>query len=138
MNYYKTENSEAILSSDGVAVVYYALESGKAHQNYLGAEPWIEIEEEEFAKLMKQWAGVANKAFKEQKLKESVFTPKTKYTVIFGDIELEGYSEKSRLELCYFVQDARELVILDENGQPSALLKEDIIDEASFTFSEIE
>lgn len=62
---------------------------------------------------------------------------RTRYTMIAGDLVLTGYSKRGKSELCKFIQDAQQFVVLNEKGEADALIKKDIIDAASFVFVEL-
>ena len=65
------------------------------------------------------------------------FCPKTRYTIFDKDFILEGYSLRNKADLCEFLQREQPFVLLDRDGEPSALISQSTKLKSSFTFETI-
>lgn len=106
----------------------------------------VEISRQEFDRLLIMWVdnkGVlidkaALKLMKDS-IKESKFEPITKFLAIFDDIQVEGFSQRTPEQLNQFIQDnsSRGILMLNQEGDPRALLSADDVQRASFIYSKI-
>lgn len=102
----------------------------------------VDISESEFNSHFNQWSLLLSATPVEKVLvyeREKEFVPKTKYTLICGELEITGYSSKPTSELSRFLQDMMGGVfeMLDPTGNVVALINADISLEASYTFQEV-
>lgn len=68
------------------------------------------------------------------------FMPKSKYTIVSGNITFSGYSERTPGELCPFLMDAkgvRDIIVMTRKGQPCLVVPPAMTEGCLIEISEI-
>jgi len=99
----------------------------------------VEITEKEYNSHYDSWSILLGTANLEDDDQEKVFSPRVKYTLILGDLVIEGYSERSADSLNKFLQDQRGkcYTMHDESGSLRAFINQDISYKASYIFEQV-
>ena len=69
------------------------------------------------------------------------FNPKTSFSLILSDLKVDGFTERTTVELVNFIleskRDFKPMIIKDANGQIVALIDKNTVNEASFRFQKL-